>query len=38
VSTETDKEQAYSFRELHAEVQRMAAILLDLGVARATGC
>ena len=34
VSTETDIEKAYSFRELHAEVQRMAAILKDLGVAK----
>jgi propionyl-CoA synthetase len=32
VSTETDEERAYSFRELHAEVQCMAAILLSLGV------
>ena len=32
VSTETDTERCYSFRELHAEVQRMAATLLDLGV------
>jgi propionyl-CoA synthetase len=32
VSTETDVEKAYSFRELHQEVQRMAAILLDMGV------
>ena len=32
VSTETDEERVYSFRELHAEVQRMAATLLDLGV------
>ena len=32
VSTETDQEIVYSFRELHAEVQRMAAILLSLGV------
>ncbi len=32
VSTETGQEKAYSFRELHAEVQRMAAILQDLGV------
>jgi propionyl-CoA synthetase len=32
VSTETDEERVYSFRELHAEVQRMAAILLSLGV------
>ena len=32
VSTEVDVERAYSFKELHAEVQRMAAILLGLGV------
>ena len=32
VSTETDEERVYSFRELHAEVQRMAACLLGLGV------
>jgi propionyl-CoA synthetase len=32
VSTETDEERVYSYRELHAEVQRMAATLLDLGV------
>ncbi|MCU0967540.1 MAG: propionate--CoA ligase [Rubrivivax sp.] len=32
VSTETQQERVYSFRELHAEVQRMAAILLELGV------
>ena len=32
VSTETDQEKVYSFRELHTEVQRMAAILKDLGV------
>ncbi|MBY0468647.1 MAG: AMP-binding protein, partial [Burkholderiaceae bacterium] len=32
VSTETDTERTYSYRELHAEVQRMAAILLSLGV------
>ena len=34
VSTETGIEKAYSFRELHAEVQRMAAILQALGVGR----
>lgn len=34
VSTETDTEKAYSFRELHAEVNRMAAILKDLGVSK----
>jgi propionyl-CoA synthetase len=32
VSTETDSEHVYSFAELHAEVQRMAAVLLALGV------
>jgi len=32
VSTETNDEKVYSFRELHAEVQRMAAALKDLGV------
>ncbi len=34
VSTETDTEKTYSFRELHAEVQRMAAILKAQGVAK----
>ena len=32
VSTETNEERVYSFRELHAEVQRMAAALKALGV------
>jgi propionyl-CoA synthetase len=32
VSTETGAERVYSFRELHAEVQRMAATLQSLGV------
>ena len=32
VSTETDQEKVYTFGELHAEVQRMAAVLLSLGV------
>ena len=32
VSTETDEEQVYSFAQLHAEVQRMAACLQALGV------
>jgi propionyl-CoA synthetase len=32
VSTETDTERVYTFAELHAEVQRMAAVLKDLGV------
>ncbi|MCM3564162.1 propionate--CoA ligase [Hydrogenophaga intermedia] len=34
VSTETDQERVYSFAELHAEVQRMAAVLLARGVKR----
>nr|WP_315464181.1 propionate--CoA ligase [uncultured Rhodoferax sp.] len=32
VSTETHSEVVYSFAQLHAEVQRMAAVLLSLGV------
>ena len=32
VSTETGTERTYSFRELHTEVQRMAAVLQSLGV------
>ena len=32
VSTETQTEQVYSFSQLHQEVQRMAASLLELGV------
>ncbi|HEU5294339.1 MAG TPA: propionate--CoA ligase [Burkholderiaceae bacterium] len=32
VSTEVDQEQVYTFGQLHAEVQRMAACLLALGV------
>ena len=32
VSTETQKEQVYSFKELLAEVQRMAACMQELGV------
>ncbi len=32
VSTETNTEQVYTFTQLHAEVQRMAAALLELGV------
>ncbi|MCW5652151.1 propionate--CoA ligase [Hydrogenophaga sp.] len=34
VSTETDTEKTYSFRELHAEVQHMAAVLKAQGVRR----
>ena len=32
VSTETGQQRTYSFRQLHGEVQRMAATLLSLGV------
>ncbi len=32
VSTETNQERVYTFRELHAEVQRMAAVIRQLGV------
>ena len=34
VSTETDIEKAYTFKELHAEVKRMAAILKANGVGK----
>lgn len=34
VSTETEQEKTYSYKELHAEVQRMAAILQNLGVVK----
>ena len=34
VSTETNQEKVYTFRELHAEVQRMAAVLKELGVGK----
>jgi len=34
VSTETGQERIYSFAELHAEVQRMAAILVGQGVGK----
>jgi propionyl-CoA synthetase len=34
VSTEVGKEVVYSYRDLHAEVQRTAAMLLELGVAK----
>ena len=34
VSTETDQEKAYTFKELHTEVNRMAAILKANGVAK----
>ncbi|WP_312760042.1 propionate--CoA ligase, partial [Pulveribacter sp.] len=32
ISTETNTERAYTYAELHAEVQRMAAVLQSLGV------
>jgi len=32
ISTETHTEKSYSYRELHAEVQRMAAVLQSFGV------
>ena len=34
VSTETDTEKTYSYRQLHAEVQRMAAVLQSFGVGK----
>jgi propionyl-CoA synthetase len=34
VSTEVDKEASYTYRELHAEVQRAAAMMMELGVRR----
>jgi len=34
VSTETDQEKTYTFKDLHAEVQRMAAILQNFGVVK----
>lgn len=34
VSTETGTERSYSFKELHAEVQRVSASLMELGVGK----
>ncbi len=34
ISTETDEQKSYSYRELHAEVNRFAAIMQSLGVAK----
>jgi propionyl-CoA synthetase len=34
ISTETGEEKTYTYAELHAEVQRMAAVLQSLGVGR----
>ena len=36
VSTETGQERTYTFRELHREVQKMAAVLQELGATRGT--
>jgi propionyl-CoA synthetase len=36
VSTETGIERRYTYAELHAEVNRMAAVMRSLGVARAS--
>jgi propionyl-CoA synthetase len=38
VSTETGAERVYSFAELHAEVNRMAACLQALGAGTAIAC
>lgn len=32
ISTETNQEVTYTFRQLHAEVQRVSAMLLELGI------
>jgi len=34
VSTETEQEKTYTYKDLHAEVQRMAAILQNFGVVK----
>ena len=34
ISTEVDREISYTYRELHAEVNRLAAIMLGMGVKR----
>ena len=34
ISTETDSEKTWTYRQLHAEVNRCAAVLRELGVAR----
>ncbi len=34
ISTEVDKEQSITYRELHAEVQRVAAMMISLGVGK----
>lgn len=34
ISTETNTEQSYTYAQLHAEVQRMAAVLQSFGVGK----
>ena len=34
ISTEVDAQKSYTYRELHAEVQRVASMMLSLGVGR----
>ncbi len=34
ISTEVDREESYTYRQLHLEVQRVAAMMLSLGVKR----
>ncbi len=34
ISTEVDKEESYTYRQLHAEVQRVAAMMKSLGVGK----
>jgi propionyl-CoA synthetase len=34
ISTEVDKEESYTYRQLHAEVQRAAAMMVSLGVGK----
>jgi propionyl-CoA synthetase len=38
ISTETGEQKTYTYAELHAEVQRMAAVLQSSASARATAC
>ncbi len=34
ISTEVDREESFTYRQLHAEVQRVAAMMISLGVKR----
>lgn len=34
ISTEVDREESYTYRQLHVEVQRVAAMMISLGVKR----